>query len=1155
MKKINLTIFVLLIIRMSFAFGQGKLYDGPDDPAGDIAAEREGYMTGNRVYLYFKNNTELSDWPKVDVSRWPNTYDGVKMVDGIGLLIGARTFMRNDTIPVTDPSEIIQLNSVGALDTLHFLQTSYREEMDTDPTGTVEWGLYPVFGYFDELSEYPAMSNRSDSWPIGGWPDAPDFVDEKGNTEWNGRFGRGVKYASLETYFVANDAQDQEYLGIEDRVKYYPKPGRFIGDIRPNVTIQKNAPWGGLGIRVEQRGFQWNNAQTRDALFWEYNISNVSDYDIPEVSFGYWVDNAIGDNIAGSGEDDELGYFDTKIDMAYSWDIDGIGQGGFRTGTMGFAYLESPGLGYDGVDNDEDGLIDEQRDNDATQLIGPTDGITDMNAFLEFYNLQASDLKEHWDADEDQDWEDGNDLNGDGIYQINEFAGDDVGLDGVGPSELNYYGPDEGECNHKPDRSEGMAEPNFAETDVSESDMVGLTSFLLFRVPSHSPPYNNWFRNDKSMWALVGADSLVESVEWTSNLIEVFASGPFPLFQGRTERISMAEIHSYDPLEGLNSEDHRAPSLFNKKKVVQVIYEKDYRWASEPKMPTLTATPMDGKVILTWDNVSDTKTREPLLGNINDFEGYKLYRTTDKKLSDPPYITDGYGDPLSIIPIFQCDLIDSLTGFATYGIDETGSAYYLGDDTGIRHYYIDNEVQNGVTYYYSLIAYDYGIPDLGPGIAPTPNNINTIELDENEDVRIHGSNVQIVTPHKKAAGYIPDEIANLDTANVIGTPVVLPEILSKSDLKENHVYKIKFGIDTLKNTNYKYGLQYTNNGLYVYDQTAGDSLIYQETTEKFAGNNLVYNDSLDIWYFNNFKKFSTDVFDGLRLNLTFPFITAEYDYLNSDWLIGDAPILISPASAENQYYPWDYDIVFTENDSAYTGKTNPSRVYDETSTRLNRNQLIYNQKFNFYVINKTFPDSADNYEPLDLIVHDVNDNDVFDMVGDRILVGPVTDNGSWSGTAFAITFLDSTNLPKPEDVYRMTFQRPFWTTDSITFSIKSYDSIIDEVDLKTKMDSIKVVPNPYVATNAMESAVANFYLNQRRSLMFTNIPARCTIKIFTMSGVLIDEIDVENMADKGIVHWDLQTKEGLEIAAGMYVFYVKAKETGDEKIGKFAVIK
>ena len=37
-------------------------------------------------------------------------------------------------------------------------------------------------------------------------------------------------------------------------------------------------------------------------------------------------------------------------------------------------------------------------------------------------------------------------------------------------------------------------------------------------------------------------------------------------------------------------------------------------------MPTLTATPADGKVILTWDNISDTKTRDPFLGNVNDFE-------------------------------------------------------------------------------------------------------------------------------------------------------------------------------------------------------------------------------------------------------------------------------------------------------------------------------------------------------------------------------------------------------------------------------------------------------------------------------------------------------------------------------------------------------
>jgi hypothetical protein len=105
------------------------------------------------------------------------------------------------------------------------------------------------------------------------------------------------------------------------------------------------------------------------------------------------------------------------------------------------------------------------------------------------------------------------------------------------------------------------------------------------------------------------------------------------------------------------------------------------------------------------------------------------------------------------------------------------------------------------------------------------------------------------------------------------------------------------------------------------------------------------------------------------------------------------------------------------------------------------------------------------------------------------------------------------------------------------------------------MSNIRVVPNPYVATSAMETAVSNTFLNQRRSLMFTNLPARCDIKIFTVSGVLVDEIDVENAADNGIVHWDLLSNEGLEVAAGMYIYYVKSKETGDEKMGKFAIIK
>jgi hypothetical protein len=73
--------------------------------------------------------------------------------------------------------------------------------------------------------------------------------------------------------------------------------------------------------------------------------------------------------------------------------------------------------------------------------------------------------------------------------------------------------------------------------------------------------------------------------------------------------------------------------------------------------------------------------------------------------------------------------------------------------------------------------------------------------------------------------------------------------------------------------------------------------------------------------------------------------------------------------------------------------------------------------------------------------------------------------------------------------------------------------------------------------------------------MFTHLPAQCEIKIFSVSGVMLDEIDVDNVADNGTAYWDLNTHEGLEVAAGVYVYYVKAKKTGDEKVGKFSIIK
>ena len=1146
MKKI-----LYLIFFSSLIFSQGKKYAGPEDSAGDIAAEREGYMTGNRIFLYFRNNTELSDWPKSNVSRWPNNLNGVKMVDGIGLLVGAKVYIKDDpttqidSTVVTDP---LQIATGEGLHTLYYLQTSYREEMDVNTAGTFEYGLYPAFGYFNETSEYPAMSNRPSSWPPNGWPSTGTTTKWPG--EWDGRFGRGVRYADLETYFVANDAQDQEYLGLADRVRYYPRGDKKIGELRDNITIGKDNPWGGIGIRVEARGFQWNNPQARDAIFWEYNISNISNYDLTEVAFGYWVDNAIGND--GS---DELAYFNTDLDMSYSWDINGIGLGGLPTGTMGFAYLESPGMAYDNIDNDDDGILDEKRDNVAVSKVGPTDGIYDLQKFLSFYKLEESDLVEHWDADEDQDWQDGEDLNNDGVYQITEYYGDDIGIDGVAPGELNYNGPDEGEGNHRPDYVEGIgAEPNFAVTDVSESDMIGLTAFRLFPVPSHAQSNSTrWFKNDKAMWELIGENILEEYIDNISNLIEVFASGPFPLYKGRTERISMSELHSYDPLEGLNSSSHIAPALYELKKIVQVIYEKDYRFAQPPKMPTLTATPADGKVILTWDNVSDTKTRDPFLGNINDFEGYKVFRATDKYFSDAEVITDGYGTPMFMKPIFQCDIKDGKFGFTDFGL-VNGTGYNLGSDTGISHVFVDENVMNGRTYYYGLVAYDYGAPNIGPGISPSENNV-VVELNEAEEVRSVGKNVAIVTPFKNAAGYIPPDIT-INQSNTSGGGIVTPSVLARSSIKKSHQYKVTFGIDTVANLpKYDYGLIYTTNSITVTDKNE-NAVVYQDTPEKFTGSNLINVDSLGYWTLKTDAPFDTDVFDGLQLNIDMPYETGTFDFANSGWVTGSGILRVVPSIREASYMPWDYDIIFSSNSTIYTTTTkSKSGFKDALDARISTNQILLGQSFDFYVKNETLVKPDGNHVLMDMVVYDINSNGVYDKYEDKVLVGGMNDNVRWAGTVFVIDFnlASSATYPRSDDIFRVKFSRPFWKDDFIEFTVNTYEGI-NEDSLSKTMDEIKVVPNPYVATNVMEPAVANQFLNQRRQLMFTNIPAKAVLKIFTISGILIREIKINNSPERGIVHWDMLTKEGLEIAAGMYLYHVEA-ETGEEKIGKFAVIK
>lgn len=712
LKKLIL-IAVLIITEISLAqvTPQTQLYR--EEPKGNIQFRREGVMDGNQIRTLFYNNGEVGQWPYQPSGEWPKG-SGHSYLDGVCVLIASE---------VTAP---------GTGQKIHPLETSYREWMDKDPSTGEIWGLEPVPGYVNPSSTKPAINTDPKSWP-DFWPVALNLTPEW-NGYWYGYFGRGVLNSDFETFFVMDDSRDKEFTRTP--FNYYP--------------IASDQDRGGLGLRVEVRGFQWSHVLAEDIIFWHYDIVNISDFSYPTTLFGFYTDCGVGGT--DDSEDDNAS-FDLRLDLAYCYDSNGLGvPDNWQTGYYGYAYLESPGNGFDGIDNDQDGLIDERRD----------DGI-----------------------DNDGDWIPYSDLNGNGEWDPdeNEPLNNDVGKDGVGPFDRQYTGPDEGEGDGVP--TDG--EPNFDKTDKDESDQIGLTAVSIYRL-GQGGTGGGWPKDDESMWLKMTAGTFDTSLQ-RANISMVFASGPFPLYQNLRERFSMALVF------GENLDD----IMFNKE-TVQQIYNANYNFSKPPIKPILTAIPGDQKVILYWDNIAE-ESRDPFLGYQNgdptqgykkDFEGYLIYRSTEPEFNDIKVITDSKGSPKYWKPIAQFDLKDGIKGPDPVGIN--GAHFWRGDDTGLQYSYVDTDVKNGVKYYYACVSYDMGDPNFGTAGLQPSECTKIITEDFAGNLQFVDINCAVVVPNAPVAGYVPPQIQG-DTKHVsegVGTGSLQLSILDPRTVLEGAQYSIEF---------------------------------------------------------------------------------------------------------------------------------------------------------------------------------------------------------------------------------------------------------------------------------------------------------------------------------------------------------------------------
>ena len=1160
---------ILLLVLLAAAASAGAQTIVPPQFNSREASIARGIMDGNLIETNFRNHGEWARFGDSPWGIWPRGIGG-RHIDGIGAVIAAQ--VRGERIG-------------GGDTTLTPVVMNYRGSGTVrGPDDDLIYGWLPIEGFHNPLRidpitgnrrPTPALSDDPTSWPAF-WPDRLDNPDDPGwrydeidndpgTAGWNGIFGKGVFNADLESYYVMNDRTDYTY-------RINPVTGRPTSPFGVFYNNPADSSLGGLGLQVAIRSLQWANVLSEDSMFILYTVTNVGGYNHDRLYFSQIIDYGL------PPEGNEVAAFDPQVDVAYGWDEAGLctreSGGTYDCGYTGIAFLESPAKPVDGLDNDEDGITDESRFSGPGVLIEGQDRIKayveanyDVSDFVAF-NAQpgqttldqvleqrpAYAVGRWWTGDENLDWTTFNDLDGDGEFDEGEPLGSDYGLDGLGPFDLGYPGPDTGEANGVPDRGE----PNFDRTDVDESDQVGLTGFDL----DSRSYYESILRFDDLIFEeiLMAQFPLGTKPGRQQGDLEpflLFVSGPTGLRPYSQDPALSTDFFSTAWIFGVDERD-----FFKNRVTVQSIYNADYQFAQPPVAPRLTAQAGDGRVVLTWDDVS-LESYDRFCQEF-DFEGYKLYRGTDPLLSDARTISDAFGTPTFYEPIAQWDLQNGITGTTeALGGD---LQFFLGDDSGLQFFYVDDDVRNGFTYYYALVAYDRGcgrfvVGDDGVGVPSDGDDDESVEPQQNTfnisvdalfNLRGLSRNAAVVTPRASAAGFqsagvnedlrrpsgrVPpadgsSPLANAPAGRPVGTGSVNVTVFDEAlALADDRVYRVEFfganetGDDEYRTTEYR-----------VVDQTSGEVLVprttFNSSSPGFSGLFLTF-DNEDSFGYDRDKvgwvaQADDDGLDGT--GLLFSRNPEGLPGYQTDWRAG----VEEPVGEEDYAFSvYDYELRWVDPaDSLYR----PPRY------RLDRFSRI---EIPVYAVNLTLGTAAD------LVVRDLDGDGAFGP-NDALLILERDPDGE-RALRHRVTF-ESDGGPAPGETARLRISRlrPFATGDFFQFTVRG--SFVDEELAAEALDAIRVVPNPYVGAAAWEQGSPQVGGRGEREVQFRHLPQTATIRIFNIRGELVRTLEHNGTGGDGQLSWDLKTSENLDIASGMYVFHVEAPGVG-EHIGKLAVIK
>jgi len=1191
LRRLLLISFCLFIAQIDMA----SIHSVPSKERGDHLFRRKTLIDGNLVKTmvwnngctgrYSINNGLAWEWPK---------NSGKFYLAQTGLLVGTE---------IVDEDGVIQ----------HIVAAHER----SSPTGK-SWSLEPVPGYLNRNSKDIAKSNEPSTWPPYWPDKMSDPKDPGWAGSWNGYFGKNQFNADQEVYFRCTDDTYDRYNYYPDSTDLTRRGTGFVISARVMQWSQvlvndvvfilyeikndgtKDLPKTAVTVFVfDLVGGDGDSMDDHSEFDLIEDIAWCTDMDgrgnkgfgddpvgVVATSFLETPGNPKdGIDNDGDGEANSPPVLENMLKGENPTDqIDNNGNGLIDENMTYVPFADQPGVGFrDRIDNDGDGekdspvitedwlageinenafddngngIYDEDEsdigkafadgiDNDGNgEKNSPkvTEEMIDVAANNSWHSYKVNSnivLLDLGPEDLGKAYADGVDNDGNGAIDegidegidemIDESRGDGIDNDGDWDPITDDVGIDGdpgtgdfGEGDGKPTSGwqpwgpngemidTGFpGEPDIDKTDVSESDQLGLTNVQYQLSGSFDT------NQDESMWTrwMIPGKFWDTSINTVNGDWDLFvSSGFFPIKAGETRRISMA----------VNMGNDREDALRNKD-VAQKTYNTDYQFAKAPLIPTLTAVPGDHQVTLYWDNIAE-ESFDRYMADIGepgaDFEGYRIYRATDPAFEDAYTITDASGSPTYYKPIAQFDLKDEIVGLDSVGIN--GAHFNLGSDTGLRHSWVDTTVQNGETYYYAITAYDFG--STYAQIPPTETPI-LITTDATGKLKL-GCNVVKITPNAPAAGYVPPTLGNIKLIAGSTTGWINYKIIDPTKVLDNHTYHITFedtihknqlptGTDTLTTKNFTL--------VDVTDSNNPDTLIDKSTL-------LNPEDELPITH-------------GFQLsfhNEKFVALNRKLSNWNRDRIYN---FLLQPFTyrfLKGMPKPSDYRITF--------GKVG---IDTSTAFELSSRFTLPAKPVNFRVTN-----TSENRD-IDFAFWEIDGNDgVFSANSQEsdIIIFLEKDQSDSLIVTWKFTLMyDTTNAnPQTGDVAEIIVSKPFLSSDAFEFT--THGGRIDKQLAKNSLDCIKVVPNPYVAAATWEAR--NPYTTGRgpRSLHFNHLPNKCTIRIFTVSGELVDTIEHDSPIDDGTEEWNLLTRDDLNVSYGIYIYYVDAPGIG-QKIGKFAIIK